>query len=53
MLRWPLIFLAVALAAAIAGFGGLATDAGAAQGLFLLCIAAFAVMLVRGAGRVR
>ncbi|MDP1630976.1 MAG: DUF1328 domain-containing protein [Caulobacter sp.] len=55
MLRWALIFLVVALVAAVLGFGGLAgTAVGIAKLLFFIFIVLFlvsAVMhLVRGRG---
>jgi uncharacterized membrane protein YtjA (UPF0391 family) len=47
MLNWALIFLAVALAAAVFGFGGIASaSAGIAQILFFVFLALFAVTLI-------
>ena len=47
MLTWSLLFLAVALVAAVFGFGGIAaTSAGIAQILFVLFIILFAITLV-------
>ena len=53
MLRWPIALLAVALLAAIAGFGEVVEPAGPAQALFLLCIAGFVALMLRSAGRAR
>ena len=57
MLRWALIFLAVALLAAFLGFGGIAgTAVGIAKLLFFVFVVLFLVSLVvhlfrgRGAG---
>ncbi len=47
MLRWALIFLVVAIVAALFGFGGLAeTSAGIAQVLFFIFIAIFVIALI-------
>jgi uncharacterized membrane protein YtjA (UPF0391 family) len=54
MLRWALIFLVVAIIAAIFGFGGIAsTAAGFAKILFYIALVIFLVMLIMGlaAGR--
>ncbi len=49
MLRWALIFLVVAIVAAVFGFGGIAaTAAGFAKVLFFIAIAIFLVMLLLG-----
>jgi uncharacterized membrane protein YtjA (UPF0391 family) len=49
MLKWALIFLLVALAAAVLGFGGIATSAaGVAKLLFVLFLIVFVVSLVMG-----
>lgn len=49
MLRWALIFLVVALVAAVFGFGGIASaSAGIAQILFFLFLVLFVVSLVMG-----
>lgn len=49
MLYWALMFLVVALVAAIFGFGGIASTAtGIAQVLFVIAIVMFAVSLVAG-----
>ena len=49
MLRWALIFLIVALVAAVFGFGGISAGAaGIARILFGLCLAVFVVSLVLG-----
>lgn len=49
MLHWALMFLLVALVAAIFGFGGIASTAtGIAQVLFAIAIAMFAVSLLAG-----
>lgn len=46
MLRWALIFLVIAIIAAIFGFGGIAgAAAGIAQILFYVALAVFVVML--------
>jgi uncharacterized membrane protein YtjA (UPF0391 family) len=47
MLKWALIFLVIALIAALFGFGGIAsTSAGIAQILFFIFIVLFAIALV-------
>lgn len=47
MLQWSIVFLVIALVAAVFGFGGIAsTSAGVAQLLFLLFAILFAVTLV-------
>jgi uncharacterized membrane protein YtjA (UPF0391 family) len=47
MLSWAIVFLIVAIVAAVFGFGGLAGAAvGIAKALFFLFILAFAVSLV-------
>jgi len=49
MLRWALIFLVVALIAALFGFGGIATGAASiAKILFVLFLIVFVVSLVLG-----
>lgn len=49
MLRWALIFLIVALVAAVFGFGGVATSAaGIAKILFVLFLGVFVISLVMG-----
>ena len=49
MLRWAMIFLVIAIVAAIFGFGGIAaTSAGIAKILFFIAIAIFLVMLLLG-----
>lgn len=49
MLRWALMFLVVALVAAIFGFGGIASTAtGIAQILFVVAIIMFVVSLFAG-----
>ena len=49
MLYWALMFLVVALVAAIFGFGGIASTAtGIAQVLFVIAIIMFVVSLVAG-----
>lgn len=53
MLRWALIFLVVALVAAVLGFGGIAgTAAGIAQILFWVflvgCLVVFLLSLISG-----
>src|SRR5438067_795992 len=50
MLRWALIFLIVALIAAVFGFGGIATGAaGIAKILFVLFLVVFVISLILGA----
>lgn len=54
MLRWAMIFLVLALVAALFGFGGIASaSAGIAKILFTIFLVVFAVMLLLGlaAGR--
>lgn len=54
MLKWAVIFLVIALVAALFGFGGIASAAaGIAKVLFFIAIAIFVVMLLLGlaAGR--
>lgn len=47
MLKWAVIFLVVALIAALFGFGGIASaSAGIAQILFFIFIALFVIALV-------
>ena len=49
MLKWALIFLAVALIAALFGFGGIASSAaGIAKLLFVVFLVVFVVSLVIG-----
>jgi uncharacterized membrane protein YtjA (UPF0391 family) len=49
MLKWALIFLVVALLAALFGFGGIATTAaGIAKLVFVLFLVVFVVSLVLG-----
>ena len=49
MLRWSLIFLIVAMIAALFGFGGIASSAaGIAQVLFFIFIVLFVVGLLLG-----
>jgi uncharacterized membrane protein YtjA (UPF0391 family) len=49
MLKWALIFLVVALIAALFGFGGIATSAaGIAKLLFVVFLVVFVVSLVLG-----
>jgi uncharacterized membrane protein YtjA (UPF0391 family) len=52
MLHWAVVFLIVALIAAIFGFGGLAgTAAGIAKFLFVLFVILFLISLVLGRSR--
>ena len=52
MLYWSLMFLIVALVAAVFGFGGIAsTAAGIAQILFVIALVLFVVSLFAGALR--
>jgi uncharacterized membrane protein YtjA (UPF0391 family) len=52
MLYWSLMFLIVALVAAVFGFGGIAsTAAGIAQILFVIALVLFVVSLFAGAMR--
>jgi uncharacterized membrane protein YtjA (UPF0391 family) len=54
MLGWALTFLAIALVAALFGFGGIASaSAGIAQVLFFVFIALFLVAIVARATRDR
>lgn len=49
MLNWALVFLVVALIAAVFGFGGIAsTAAGMAQILFVVALAMFVLSLLAG-----
>jgi uncharacterized membrane protein YtjA (UPF0391 family) len=49
MLKWAVIFLIVALVAALLGFGGIAgAAAGFAQILFFVALAVFVIMLIAG-----
>lgn len=49
MLRWALVFLVVALLAAVFGFGGIAADAAwIARILFFLFLVLFVVSLILG-----
>ncbi len=49
MLRWSLIFMVVALVAAVLGFGGIAGDASAiARVLFFIFLVLFLVGLILG-----
>ncbi len=49
MLYWALVFLLVALVAAVFGFGGIAsTAAGIAQILFVVALVLFVLSLVMG-----
>lgn len=49
MLRYTLLFFAIAVVAAIFGFGGIATQAvGIAQVLFYLAVVVFVVTVVMG-----
>ncbi len=53
MLRWALIFLAIALVAAVFGFSGVAAAAGIAKFLFVLFLVICLVFFILGvsAGR--
>jgi uncharacterized membrane protein YtjA (UPF0391 family) len=54
MLYWSLMFLVVALVAAVFGFGGIAsTAAGIAQILFIVALVLFVVSLFAGVARRR
>jgi uncharacterized membrane protein YtjA (UPF0391 family) len=54
MLRWALIFLVVAIVAALFGFGGIASAAGGiAQILFYIFLILFVISLVFGLVRGR
>ncbi len=47
MLRWALIFLVIAIVAAIFGFGGIASGAASIAGiLFWIAVAIFVIFLV-------
>jgi uncharacterized membrane protein YtjA (UPF0391 family) len=49
MLRWALVFLVVAIIAALLGFGGIASaSAGIAKTLFFVFLIIFVVMLALG-----
>lgn len=49
MLRWALVFLVIAIIAAVFGFGGPAgAGAGIAQLLFFLCVTTFVVLIIAG-----
>jgi len=49
MLQWALVFLGVALVAALLGFGGLAgSAAGIAQVFFVIFLVVFLITLARG-----
>jgi uncharacterized membrane protein YtjA (UPF0391 family) len=51
MLRWAILFLIVALIAAIFGFGGIAADAAwFAKILFFIFLILFVISLVMGRG---
>ena len=51
MLRWAIVFLAVAVIAALFGYGGIAGEAaGIAQVLFFVCLLLFLVALAFGWG---
>ena len=53
MLRWAIIFLVIALVAALLGFGGLAgAAAGIAEILFWVFLALFVISLIFGRRRV-
>jgi uncharacterized membrane protein YtjA (UPF0391 family) len=52
MLRWAVVFLVIALVAAIFGFGGLAADAAwIAKILFFVFLVLFVISLILGRGR--
>jgi len=52
MLRWAMVFLVVAIIAAVFGFGGIAgTAVGIAKILFWVFLILFLVSLVMGRGR--
>jgi uncharacterized membrane protein YtjA (UPF0391 family) len=54
MLRWSLLFLVIAIIAAVFGFGGIAMQAsGIAQILFFIFLVLFVVQLIFEAGRGR
>jgi len=49
LLGWALVFLIVAVIAAILGFGGMATaTVGAARLLFILALAVFLALIIAG-----
>lgn len=49
MLRWALVFLVVAIIAALLGFGGIASaSAGIAKTLFFVFLIVFVIMLALG-----
>ena len=49
MLRWALVFLVVAVIAALLGFGGIASaSAGIAKTLFFVFLIVFVIMLALG-----
>lgn len=49
MLQWAFIFLAIAVVAAVLGFGGIAAGAaGIAKVLFFIFLAGFVIMLLAG-----
>ncbi len=52
MLYWALVFLVVALVAAVFGFGGIAAAASSmAQTLFVIALVLFVVSLIAGFAR--
>jgi uncharacterized membrane protein YtjA (UPF0391 family) len=52
MLRWAVVFLIIALVAALFGFGGIATaSASIAQILFFVFLAVFLLTLIVGLAR--
>ncbi len=52
MLRWTIIFLVVAIIAAIFGFGGIAAGAASiAKNLFYIFLVLFVISLIAGRGR--
>lgn len=54
MLYWALVFLVVALVAALFGFGGIAATASSmAQILFVIALVLFVISLVAGLARRR
>jgi uncharacterized membrane protein YtjA (UPF0391 family) len=54
MLSWAIVFLVVALGAALLGFGGIAgTAAGIAKILFFVFLIVFVISLIMGLGRGR
>ena len=49
MLRWAMVFLVVAIIAALLGFGGIASaSAGIAKTLFFIFLIVFVIMLALG-----